>query len=117
MGGASVGGSNGGATATGAASGSAGSVAAAGTGAGASIGTGTIIVSDNFDAASANGPPDESQWLPYGQYDPGPAPVVDTARFHSPPNSVRVGGSASTGNGVGSVLVPATGFPVDGNTF
>lgn len=116
-GGGSGGGSNNGGSVSGGSGGSGGAIATGGAATGGSVGSGTIIVSDNFDAATASGPPDKAKWLAYGQFDPGPAPVVDTARFHSPPNSVRVGGSASTGNGVGSVLVPVMGFPVDGNAF
>jgi hypothetical protein len=40
--------------------------------------------------------------------------VVDTARFHSAPNAVRV---TSTSSGKGSFLVPLAGFPVAGNSF
>ncbi len=75
-----------------------------------------IIVSDNFDAAVANGWPDATKWLAYEEWArmQGIAPTIDSSKFRSAPNSARV---KSSNVGLGSFLVPATGFPVAGNQF
>jgi len=73
-----------------------------------------IIVEDNFDAATASNPPDSSKWESYEAWASSFAPVVDAAKFHSAPNSVRI---QSTNVGYGSFLVPKSGFPVEGNRF
>lgn len=73
-----------------------------------------IIVEDDFDSTAANGPADPGKWAAYPVGQTGSAPVVDTARFHSPPNSARV---TSTSSGLGAFLVPAAGLPVSANAF
>jgi hypothetical protein len=93
-------------------SGNAGSPATGGTGSG--MYPGTILVEDDFDAATAEGAPDAAKWEPYESWEMANAPTVDTARAKSPPNSVRV---QSTSSGRGSFLVPLMGLPVTGNSF
>ena len=75
---------------------------------------GSIIVQDNFDTTTAGGPPDPTKWMAYPTGQTSLAPVIDTARFHSAPNAARVTSSSS---GLGSFLVPVSGFPVTGNAF
>jgi hypothetical protein len=72
-----------------------------------------IIVQDNFDSSAANGPADATKWQAYASSDTG-APVIDSSKFSSPPNSARTQGTSS---GDGSFLVPATGLPVPENRF
>jgi hypothetical protein len=74
----------------------------------------TIILEDDFDSAS--GAPDPTLWEEYEQWaqDQGLAPAIDSSRTHSAPNAVRV---SSSNVGLGSFLVPITGFPVADNTF
>ncbi len=79
-----------------------------------SLDPGAVVLQDNFDASE--GVPDPAKWEEYEQWaqDQGIAPVIDTSKAHSAPNSVKV---ASSNVGQGSFLVPVTGFPVDGNSF
>jgi hypothetical protein len=106
-------GSSGGSGAVGAAG---GATAGAGGAAGGALNPASIIVQDNFDKTAAAAWPDETKWAPYEQWarDQGIAPVIDAAKSHSPPHSVRV---QSSNVGLGSFLVPVMGFPVENNSF
>jgi hypothetical protein len=96
--------------------GSGGGVAGTGGGSGGSLDPSAIIVSDNFDLATANAAPDAAKWQVYEQWaiDQGLAPMVDAAKFHTAPHSARV---RSTNSGIGSFLVPVSGLPTADNRF
>ncbi len=81
---------------------------------GATLDPAAVILEDDFDAAT--GFPDTAKWEEYEQWaqDQGIAPVIDSSKSHSAPNSVR---ATSSNVGLGSFLVPVTGLPVDGNSF
>lgn len=104
----------GGQTAAGGTGAAAGMDPAGGTGGGSMLSPEMIIISDDFDAATSDGPPDETLWEPYEEFEATFAPVVDGSKSHSPPNSVRV---TSTSSGRGSFLVPLMGFPTADNSF
>ena len=93
-----------------------GGAAGSGAGAGGSTGayTGTIIIQDDFETATASMQPDMTKWEQYQSYELMLAPIVDTARKNRGANSARVQSSSS---GRGSFLVPRMGFPVTGNSF
>ena len=112
--GGASGGSNGsaGGSATGGSNGSGGSSAPGGA-AGAGLPASAIIVQDNFDSSTANGPADSAKWQAYASTDTG-APVIDSAKSASPPNSARTQGTSS---GDGSFLVPVSGLPAPMNKF
>ncbi|HEX6276017.1 MAG TPA: hypothetical protein VFZ53_23415 [Polyangiaceae bacterium] len=112
-GGAGVGGETGGAAGSGAgAGGSAGSGGATGGASGAY--TGTIIVQDDFESATAGMQPDMAKWEQYQSFEMMLAPTVDSARKNRGQNAARV---QSSNSGRGSFLVPRTGLPVAGNSF
>ena len=75
-----------------------------------------IIVADTFDEQQAGQVPDPTKWIEYEQWakDQGLSPIIDNSRAHSGTNSARV---ESNNSGLGSVLVPATGFPPPNNSF
>jgi hypothetical protein len=77
--------------------------------------TGTIIIQDDFESATAGAQPDMTKWEQYQSFESMLAPSVDTARKNRGQNSARV---QSTSSGRGSFLVPRTGIlPVTGNSF
>lgn len=89
----------------------------AGTSGGGQLDPAAIIVEDDFDDSTAGGWPDEAKWMPYPDWArmQGFAPVIDSAKSHSPPNSVRV---TSTNVGDGSFLVPVMGkLPTPENRY
>ena len=99
----------------GASGGSNGSGGAPATGgaAGGGLPASAIIVQDNFDSSAANGPADGTKWQPYASTDTG-APVIDSSKSASPPNSARTQGTSS---GDVSFLVPVSGLPAPMNKF
>jgi hypothetical protein len=82
-------------------------------GAGGGLPASAIIVQDNFDTSAANGPADATKWQAYASSDTG-APVIDSSKSASPPNSARTQGTSS---GDGSFLVPVSGLPAPMNRF
>ncbi len=92
--------------------GSGGGAATGGAG-GAGLPASAIIVQDNFDSSTANGPADSAKWQAYASTDTG-APVIDSSKSASPPNSARTQGTSS---GDGSFLVPVSGLPAPMNKF
>lgn len=74
---------------------------------------GVIIVSDNFDTATASGPPDPSKWFPPPSGSTN-GPTIVSAKFHSAPNSAT---SIGTSNGQGAALIPMAGLPTADNHF
>ena len=82
-------------------------------GAGGGLPASAIIVQDNFDSSTANGPADSAKWQAYASTDTG-APVIDSSKSASPPNSARTQGTSS---GNGSFLVPVSGLPAPMNKF
>ncbi len=108
-------GSGGGSATGGASGGSSGSGGGSATGgaAGGGLPASAIIVQDNFDSSAANGPADSAKWQAYASTDTG-APVIDSSKSASPPNSARTQGTSS---GNGSFLVPVGGLPAPMNRF
>jgi hypothetical protein len=114
--GGTTGGSNGGAGpggTTGAAGGTTGAPGGTSGGSAGGLPASAIIVQDNFDTSTANGPADSTKWMAYASSDTG-APVIDGSKFSSPPNSARTQGTSS---GDGSFLVPVSGLPAPQNRF
>jgi hypothetical protein len=97
----------------GAAGGKAGGAAGGTADGAAGLPASAIIVQDNFDTSTANGPTDSTKWQAYASSDTG-APVIDSSKYSSPPNSARTQGTSS---GDGSFLVPLTGLPAPQNRF
>jgi hypothetical protein len=84
-------------------------------GSGSGAYTGTIIIQDDFESATAGAQPDMTKWEQYQSFEMAMAPTVDTARKNRGANSARV---QSTSSGRGSFLVPRMGIlPVTGNSF
>jgi hypothetical protein len=84
-------------------------------GSGSGAYTGTIIIQDDFESATAGAQPDMTKWEQYQSFEMTMAPTIDTARKNRGQNAARV---QSTSSGRGSFLVPRTGiFPVAGNSF
>jgi hypothetical protein len=115
-GGGAAGGSAGSGAAGGPAGGSAGNVATGGTaGASGSAGSpsgypGTVIIEDDFDAASTV----DAKWFAYPDFDATQQPKIDTTRTHTPPNAIKLTPSSS---GVFLMNQMGMGLPAAGNKF
>lgn len=77
--------------------------------------SGVVIIEDAFDDGASQSAPDAAKWEPYEDWESANAPMLDSSRAHSAPNSARTG--QMSGSGRGSFLVPLSGFPPEGNKF